>query len=118
MSLDPPLVLACVERRAHTHDCIRSAGFFAISMLRQDQERLARRFAAGDPAEKYEGIAFREERTGAPIIENALAWLDCRIWQAYPAGDHTLFVGEVLAADAGEGEPLIYYRGGYGRITP
>lgn len=119
LSLDPPLVLACVERAADTHDCILGARCFAVGVLAQDQERLARRFAAAITAEeKFEGTAFREERTGAPVLEGALAWLDCTLWRHYDGGDHTIFVGEVVAADAHGGQPLVFYRGGYGGITP
>ena len=118
LSLDPPLVLVCVERSSDTHGCIVAAGAFALSMLRHDQERLARRFAAFDILHKFQGLAFREERTGAPVLEGALAWLDCRLWSSYEGGDHTIFVGEILAGDAAEGAPLAYYRSGFARLTP
>ncbi|MGQ0814944.1 MAG: flavin reductase family protein, partial [Gemmatimonadota bacterium] len=114
VSLDPPLVLACIAKNADTHDCIRSAGVFSVNVLRGDQERMARRFATFEVDMKFEGLAFHSEHTGAPILDEALAWVDCRVWAAYDAGDHTIFVGEVLAGDAREGSPLIYYRGGYG----
>lgn len=118
LSLEPPLVLVCVERQADTHDCILRTGSFAIAVLGQAQERLARRFALDEAGGKFDGVAFREERTGAPVLEGALAWVDCRLWRHYEGGDHTIFVGEVLAGDAQEGEPLLYYRGGYGRLAP
>ena len=118
LSLDPPLVLVCVEHSSDTHGCILAAGTFALSMLAHGQERLARHFAAADIPEKFAGIACREERTGAPVLEGALAWLDCRLWATYEGGDHTIFVGEVLAGGAGEGEPLAYYRSGMGRLAP
>lgn len=118
LSLEPPLVLVCVERQADTHDCILRTGYFAIAMLDQEQERLARRFALDETDGKFDGVAFREERTGAPVLEGALAWADCRVWQHYQGGDHTIFIGEVLAAGARPGAPLVYYRGGYGGITP
>ena len=118
LSLSPPLVLTCVERTSDTHGCILAARCFALSMLRHDQERLARRFAAWEIGDKFEGVAFRGERTGAPVLEEALAWLDCRLWHSYDGGDHTIFVGEILAGDAQEGTPLIYYRSGFGRVTP
>lgn len=118
VSLDPPLVLACVERGADTHDCIERAGAFAISILGADDEALARRFA-DDPSErKFEGTAWRAEVTGAPVLEDALAWVDCTVRAAYDGGDHTIFVGEVVAGDAADGSPLLYFRGGYGRPAP
>jgi len=118
VSLDPPLVLVCVEHDADSHECIRSAGIFSINVLYSDQERIARRFATWEIDTKFEGLAFREEVTGAPILDGALAWVDCRVHTEYPAGDHTIFVGEVVAGDAREGSPLLYYRGGYGRFIP
>lgn len=118
VSLDPPLVLVCVDLGADTHDGLSESGVFSVSVLAEDQERLARRFAASEIADKFEGVAWREEVTGAPVLEEAVAWLDCRVWARYPAGDHTIFVGEVLAGDAAERPPLLYYRGGYGRLSP
>jgi flavin reductase (DIM6/NTAB) family NADH-FMN oxidoreductase RutF len=118
VSLEPALVLACVERDADSHDCIRAAGVFSVNVLDSSQERMARRFSTWEVDAKFEGLAFRTEVTGAPILTEALAWVDCRLWAEYPGGDHTIFVGEVVAGDAREGIPIIYYRGGYGRFSP
>jgi len=115
VSLDPPLVLVCVDLGADTHEPLRDAGLFAVSILAADQERVARRFAASDVEDKFDGVAWREEATGAPVLEGAVAWLDCRLWAHYPAGDHTIFVGQVVAGDAAERAPLLYFRGGYGQ---
>lgn len=118
LSLDPLLVLVCVEKNADTHDCIRSAGAFAINVLTSEGERMARRFAAWEIDRKFDGLAYHEEQTGSPVLDEALAWVDCRLHAEYDGGDHTIFVGEVLAGDATDGTPLLYYRGGYGRFTP
>ncbi|HEX5520667.1 MAG TPA: flavin reductase family protein [Longimicrobiaceae bacterium] len=119
VSLEPPLILVCIERGADSHGCIRAAGAFAVNVLDEKRgERLSRRFAAWDVEEKLRGVAYRAERTGAPVLEDALAWLDCRIHDVIDAGDHSIFLGEVVAADAREGAPLVYYRGGYGRFVP
>lgn len=119
LSLDPPLVLVCIDRTADSHDCIASAGAFTVNVLDSGQERLARRFAELENAEeKFEGVAYRAGQTGAPILEEALAWVECRIRETHDGGDHTIFIGEVVAGDAREGEPLIFYRGGYGRHAP
>ena len=118
VSLDPPLVLACVERTADTHDCIERAGAFAVAILGADDETGARRFADYPSERKFEGVAYHEEVTGAPVLDEALAWVDCRVWATYDGGDHTIFVGEVVAGEAIDGPPLLYFRGGYGRLTP
>ena len=118
VSLDPTLVLACVETSAETHDCIADAGFFAINMLAASQERISRHFSTYGLRRKFDGIEYRAAETGAPILHGALAWVDCRVWARYPAGDHSIYVGEVVAGDAIEGTPLLYYRGGYGRFMP
>lgn len=119
VSLHPPLVLVCVEYAADSHNCIRDMGAFAINVLEEGRgEGLSRRFAEWGLEDKFRGVAHREERSGAPVLEDALAWLDCRIVEAISAGDHSIFLGEVIAADAREGTPLVYYRGGYGRFVP
>lgn len=118
VSLDPSLILVCVERSADTHDVIADSGAFAVSVLGQGAEALARRFATYDTERKFDGITYREEVTGAPILERSLAWADCQVWATYDGGDHTIFVGEVVAANAKEGSPLVYFRGGYRRLGP
>ena len=118
VALQPPLVLACVERCADTHDCIITSRFFSISILSQASENTARRFAADNSADKFRGIAYHAETTGAPVLDDALAWVDCRVRDVYDGGDHSIVVGEVLAGDAFEAEPLAYYRSGYHRLAP
>jgi flavin reductase (DIM6/NTAB) family NADH-FMN oxidoreductase RutF len=118
LSLAPPLALVCIERDADTHGSIRAAGFFAISILPQAAERIARRFAGDEAAAKFDGVAYHTGATGAPILDEALAWIDCRLHAAHEGGDHTIFVGAVVAGDAHEGEPLVYYRGGFNRLLP
>jgi flavin reductase (DIM6/NTAB) family NADH-FMN oxidoreductase RutF len=119
VSLEPTLVLVCIERGAESHDCIRERGYYAVNVLDERRgETLSRRFATWGVADKFQGIAYHTETTGAPVLDDALAWMDCRVHDAVPGGDHTIFVGEVIAADAREGTPLVYYRGGYGRFAP
>lgn len=117
VSLDPLLVLVCVEKDADTHDCIRSNGSFAINMLRSDAESIARRFAASEVDRKFDGLEFRDEQTGSPILADALAWVDCSLHGEHDGGDHTIFVGAVVAGDAHAGDPLLYFRSGYGRLS-
>jgi flavin reductase (DIM6/NTAB) family NADH-FMN oxidoreductase RutF len=118
VSLQPPLVLVCVERAADTHASIQGARCFSINVLPQSAETTARRFAGTDTEGKFEGVAYHTEVTGAPVLDEALAWVDCRLRETHDGGDHSIFVGEVVAGDAAEGEPLVYYRGGYHRLVP
>lgn len=116
VSLTPPLVLACVERGADTHDALRAAGAFSINMLAGGSEAVARRFAGADAPAKFEGVPYHQEASGVPVLDEALAWVDCRVHAEYDGGDHTIFVGMVLAAGARAGEPLLYHRGRYTRL--
>lgn len=118
VSLDPPLVLVCVDRSSNTHALIEAAGVFAVNVLPDEQERTSRRFAEEETDRKFDGIAWRDEVTGAPILDDALAWVDCRVHTRCEGGDHTVWIGQVVAGDAREGVPLLFYRGGYGRFTP
>lgn len=116
VSLSPPLVLVCLDRRSVTHASVVETGAFAVSVLSAGHERLARRFSGGKRSERFTDLGVRKERTGSPVIDEALAWLDCRVHQVHPAGDHSIVVGEVLACGAGAGDPLLFYGGGYARV--
>jgi flavin reductase (DIM6/NTAB) family NADH-FMN oxidoreductase RutF len=118
VALEPPLVLACIERCADTHDCIIASRCFSISILSQVDESTARRFAGDDTRDKFRGLAYHTEMTGAPVLDAALAWVDCRVRDVFDGGDHSIVIGEVIAGDAGEAEPLVYYRSGYHRLAP
>jgi flavin reductase (DIM6/NTAB) family NADH-FMN oxidoreductase RutF len=117
VSLTPPLLLACVDRNADTHDCIQRAGAFAVSILREEDGLLAERFADDHAGGKFQGVGVRRAVTGAPVLEQALGWADCRLWASYEGGDHTIFVGEVVAGSGGAGAPLVHFRGAYGRLA-
>jgi flavin reductase (DIM6/NTAB) family NADH-FMN oxidoreductase RutF len=117
VSLDPPLVLACVDRTADTHDCIERAGAFSISVLGEGDVSLADRFAVGVSDRKFDGVGYHAGSTGSPILAGAVAWVDCRVWAVYDGGDHTIFVGEVLAGDAGGGAPLVHFGSGFARLA-
>ncbi len=118
VSLDPPLLLACIALDADTHDFIRRAGYFAVNILEESQAGLAERFASEIEGGKFEGVPHRRAASGAPLLDGALAWADCRVWAAYPGGDHTIFVGAVLGGGVGDGRPLLYHRGTFGRFAP
>ncbi|MEV0585398.1 flavin reductase [Nonomuraea sp. NPDC050310] len=97
VSLDPPMVLVCLARGTRTHHLVGEHGGFAVSILGKDQAALGRRFAGHHP-DHFAGHAWTTALTGAPVLGDAVGWLDCRVAHAYPGGDHTIFVGEVLAS--------------------
>ena len=116
VSLDPPLVLVCIDKNAQSHDLIAQGKNFAVNILLATQERLARRFAANNlPAGgRFAGIELRTEITGAPVFQESMGWLDCKLLASYPGGDHTIYVGEVVALGKGQGQtPLLYFSSAY-----
>ncbi|MCU1334455.1 MAG: hypothetical protein JWO19_36 [Bryobacterales bacterium] len=115
LSLEPPQFLICVDNRAQTLPAIIASGSFCINYLRQDQEHLAAAFARRG-ADRFGALAFRAERTGAPVLEGAIAFIECTVNAVHPGGDHTIIVGDVVHGDAPGGEPLAYFRGGYRRL--
>jgi len=116
VSLDPALVLVCVDVRARTHALLKSARRFGVSVLDESQQGYAEFFARpnSDPGRMAElGIRFRRESNGVPYIEGCLAHLVCRRVAARRAGDHTIFIGEVEHLSCREGRPLLFYGGRY-----
>jgi|SRR5919106_5281340 flavin reductase (DIM6/NTAB) family NADH-FMN oxidoreductase RutF len=118
VSLDPLLVLVCVLRDAVMHKVLDDVGRFGVSVLGAGQEDLARYFS--DPSRpmgmaQFGPIDWRPGPvTGAPLLDGALAWLECDVEAAYPGGDHTVFLGRVLEVEIGEaGGPLLYFGGEY-----
>jgi len=116
VSLEPPLVLVCIDKRASLHDSLREGRHFAVNILTEDQEHLSRRFASKEQ-DRFDGCGYREGANGAPILEGSLAYLECIVRHAYPGGDHTIVVGEVEATSVADHKPLAYYRGGYGQLA-
>ena len=116
LSLEPPLVLICIDKRASVYADLKEGSCFAVNVLAQDQESVSRRFASRD-ADRFKGIGYREGLSGAPLIEGALAFIECRVAHSYPGGDHTIFVGEVETSGVNDGKPLLYFRGGYSSIA-
>ena len=122
ISIDPPLMMASVARKAETHGAVIGSHAFAISVLADDQQPLAECFARPTTAEKLTGFCnagWHEAETGSPILEGALAYFDCRLTERHSGGDHTLFIGEIVAAGFREdAEPLLWYASSYRRLTP
>ncbi|MFD9129692.1 flavin reductase family protein [Kitasatospora sp. NPDC059571] len=121
LSLDPLLVSVAVTRHSPIVAAVRADGRFAVSVLTDRQAHVARRFAtpgAGRALGGFTAVPMRTEATGAPVLEGALAWFDCRLHTVLPAGDHALLVGRVAAAATAPGRPLLYQDGGYRTLAP
>lgn len=116
VSLQPQLVLVCLDQAAASHGCITQGGAFGISILSAADEALARRFSGGRRRDRFRGLELFEAVTGSPLLGQALAWLDCRVTDVHEAGDHSIVVGEVLSCDAREGDPLVFFRSAYHRM--
>jgi flavin reductase (DIM6/NTAB) family NADH-FMN oxidoreductase RutF len=118
VSLDPLLALVCFEQSARTLPLVRDAGRFAVNVLGAGSEDVARVFASKVPeAEKLRGVPHRREAR-TPILDAALAWIVCDVRELIPAGDHEIAIGEVVAMDLAEGDPLVWFRGGYRALGP
>ncbi|MFN8627728.1 MAG: flavin reductase family protein [Candidatus Binatia bacterium] len=115
VSLEPPLVLVCVDQGSDSHPHFHASGVFAVNFLGDEHEHLSRIFAVSG-GDKFTEIAFRRGVTGAPVLADALGFLECRIVEIVAAGDHTIFLGQVESADARDGAPLLYYCGTYRRL--
>ena len=115
LSLDPPLILICVDRAATIHPHLAPAAKFAVSLLAREQEPLSRRFAETRD-DRFDGVAYTRALTGCALVTDALAHLECTMWAQYAGGDHTIFVGHVVRAVARDAAPLLYYRGGYAAL--
>lgn len=115
LSLDPPLVLICIDKSAGAHDAIASAKRFVVNILAEDQVELSNRFASR-AADKFEGVDWREGKLGLPVLGGVLAAVECELHESLPGGDHTIFVGRVVDTETSEGGPLLYGQGLYRRI--
>ena len=110
LSLDPPLVGVAISRFAALHELLRRAARFAVSVLAADQAPLAQHFARGvPPIAMWSGVAWRPGETGAPLLEGALAWIECRVADELATGDHTFFVGEVVRLERGRHSAALVY---------
>lgn len=112
VSLDPPLVLVCIDNRSETHDGFEASGVFGVSILAEGQEEWSNRFAFAG-AEKFSGVELRRGEHLVPLVPGALAHLECRVSAALPGGDHTIYLGEVLRLEVTAGKPLLYHASGY-----
>jgi len=113
LSLDPPMMLACLDRGSRTLTSVREQGRFGVNALAAGQEELARRFANKDTeAEKWDGVEWAESDE-LPRLPGALMWVACELRDLIDGGDHLILTGNVLAAESREGQPLLFHRGAY-----
>jgi flavin reductase (DIM6/NTAB) family NADH-FMN oxidoreductase RutF len=116
LSVDPPMLLVCLNRRLPTCDAIGAAGAFAVNILAESQGELARQFATRHP-DKFRGVRTADGDLRLPMIVDALAHLECRVRERVDAATHAVFLGEVQTAQALGGSPLTYFRGAFGRFA-
>lgn len=116
VSLDPMLILICVNQKAHLHTYLNEQKRFGVNILSASQRQWSQFFTQPeqDPAEEQRlGVKFRRTPSGIPLLEGALAHLACSVVAQYASGDHTIFIGEVQSLEVQEGEPLVHHRGKY-----
>lgn len=111
VSLEPPLVLVCLDRFSQTREAVASSGSFNVSVLARRQEFIAERFAGRAPAvdPAWSEIPHEMGSNGVPLVRGCVAWFECDLWELHPAGDHDLALGEVRACGRGPGEPLVLW---------
>lgn len=117
VSLDPLLVLVCVDHKARTHAHLHEKKRFGVNVLAENQRVISEYYALPAPAHRYAereaGARFDRTKHGTPVLHGALAYLECRLHTAQDAGDHTIFIAEVEDVVVREGNPLLYFRGEY-----
>lgn len=120
VSPDPPLIAVMIDHVHRAHTLLSAPGaVFAVNLLAAEQRELSDRFAWGPEPERFAAARWSVAATGAPVLEDALAWLDCRVHSRHAAGSHELYIGEVLASAVPrpDGPPLIYWNRGYRRLA-
>jgi flavin reductase (DIM6/NTAB) family NADH-FMN oxidoreductase RutF len=115
VSLDPPLVSICLGHAVSVIDLFRAAKYFGINILAENQKDLSERFARKGH-DRFQGVAWTPGETGAPLIADVLAAIECRVEQRIPVGDHDIFVGRMVAARVAEGAPLVHFASGYRKL--
>jgi flavin reductase (DIM6/NTAB) family NADH-FMN oxidoreductase RutF/DNA-binding GntR family transcriptional regulator len=115
LSADPPLMLACINNAVPTADAVSRSGRYVVNILGEHQGELAKQFAIASK-DKFRSVRVREGSTGLPLLADALAHIECEVTEQVVGGTHSIFIGRVVSATAGDGQPLTYYRGGFGRF--
>ena len=115
LSLEPPMLVICLNRKARTQELVHQSGAFAVNILGEEQGHLADRFATPQE-DRFAGVPHHPGLTGAPVLDGVLGVIECRVDEAVTGGSHRVFLGQVVHAEAGQGSPLAYYRGKFGRF--
>jgi flavin reductase (DIM6/NTAB) family NADH-FMN oxidoreductase RutF/DNA-binding GntR family transcriptional regulator len=115
LSMEPPMLLVCLNRTSETREAVTQAAVFAVNILSERQAEVAYAFAKKSP-DKFKGMEVVRSDGGVPLIPDSLAHIECRVAETATGGTHTVFLGEVIGAWAGDGAPLTYYRGRFGRF--
>jgi flavin reductase (DIM6/NTAB) family NADH-FMN oxidoreductase RutF len=115
VSLDPPLILICLGHRISAIDAFRASTHFGINVLAGNQRDFAERFT-GKGQDRFEGLKWRRGKTGVPLLPGVLAAIECAVRQLFTAGDHDIFIGEMVGARVAAGAPLIHFVGEYRRL--
>ena len=115
LSLDPPLVLVCIDKNVQCYPHFAESRLFAVNVLSEGQEEVSRRFATKG-IEKFNRIPWHKGATGLALLDGAIGHIECRVVHSYDGGDHTIYVGEVLSASASDHRPLIFFKGKYHRL--
>jgi flavin reductase (DIM6/NTAB) family NADH-FMN oxidoreductase RutF len=118
VSLDPMLVLVCVDQKAKTHAHLHARKRFGINVLAENQAAVSEHYADPDRVEPWPEARFDRTQHGTPVLHGALAYLECRLQNAQDAGDHTIFIAEVEDIVLRPGEPLLYFQSEYRKIGP
>lgn len=116
LSMDPPMLLACLNTASRTQDVVARSGAFAVNILAQGQGELAARFARSGLPDKFDGVGYRRGASGVPLLDGALAVVECRVAEVVTGGTHRVFLGRVRHAEATDGSPLAYFRGRFGKL--
>jgi len=117
LSLDPPLVLFAVDKKASSHQAFQDTKCFAMNILTEKQQDISNRFATPGPKD-FSDLEIKTAETGAPIIADSLGWVDCKLVEVLPGGDHDIFIGEIVAGELNSGDPLLYFAGKYREVAP
>ena len=116
LSLVPPLLLICVDKKAGTHPHFFDSKEFVVNILSEDQEELSGRFAKSG-GDKFTGVGCRQGKRGLPVLDGALAHVECQIVETHEGGDHVIHIGHVEHAEVADGRPLLFFQGRYRRLA-